>query len=155
MMRHCCFASQYQRRPYQVDGLRVLLGRIVAPRLAPKPLLRQTFDGHLVDHVVRQVLIQIGQAVGILTQGLVLPPQSVPSGDSPETFEIHNVKRADVVPSSLKMVFPVTLIPEPEGEQKLSNVSSGRVYRTIKLLPEAVHLLAAVTEGRVSVRRTA
>jgi len=41
---------------YQVDGLGAPLAAVVAPRLAPQPLLRQRLDGHLVDHVVGQIL---------------------------------------------------------------------------------------------------
>ena len=37
---------------YQVDGLGGGLGGVVTPGLAPKPLLGQGLDGHLVDHVV-------------------------------------------------------------------------------------------------------
>lgn len=41
---------------YQVNGLGLGLGAVVAPGLAPQPLLRQGFNGHLMDHVVRQIL---------------------------------------------------------------------------------------------------
>ena len=43
----------------QVDGFGLLLGDVVAPRLTPEPLLRQRLDGHLVDHVVGKILIQV------------------------------------------------------------------------------------------------
>ena len=61
----------------EIDGLGVLETLLAAPRLAPEPLLGQRLDGHLVDHVVGQVLVQVRQAVGVLAQGLVLSPQSV------------------------------------------------------------------------------
>ena len=41
---------------YQVDGLGLLLGAVVTPGLTPQPLLGEGLDGHLVDHVVGQVL---------------------------------------------------------------------------------------------------
>ena len=105
----------------QVDRLGLGLGRVVAPRLAPQPLLRQRLDRHLpspfdfffsfpsrrfghigggsylVDHVVGQVLVEVGQTVGVLAEGLVLAAQSVAGGDAPEAFQVDHVQGADVV----------------------------------------------------------
>ncbi len=47
MQTKCC---------YQVYRLGALLGAVVTPGLTPQPLLRQRLDGHLVDHVVGQIL---------------------------------------------------------------------------------------------------
>ena len=51
---------------HQVNGLCVFLGLIAAPRLAPEPFLRQGVDGDRVDHVVREVLVQVSQGVWVL-----------------------------------------------------------------------------------------
>ena len=42
------------------------------------------FCPDLVDHVVGQVLVKVGQAVGVLTECLVLTPEPVPSRDLTE-----------------------------------------------------------------------
>lgn len=57
----------------QVYRLGSDFGGVIAPCLTPKPLLWEGLDDHLVDHVVRKVLVQVGQTVGVLAQGLVLP----------------------------------------------------------------------------------
>ena len=62
----------------EINRLGILQTLLTAPGLAPEPLLGQGLDGHLVDHVVGQVLVQVGQAVGVLTQSLVLSSQPVP-----------------------------------------------------------------------------
>lgn len=43
-------------RCYQVYCFRALLGAVIAPCFTPQPVLRQRLDGHLVDHVVGQIL---------------------------------------------------------------------------------------------------
>lgn len=48
--------GQGGRAAYQVDGLGPLLRGIITPRLTPKPLLRERFDWHLMDHVIGQIL---------------------------------------------------------------------------------------------------
>ena len=53
------FAMLFRGETHQVDGFGVLFGGVVAPGLAPEPLLRQRLDAHLVDHVVGQVLVQV------------------------------------------------------------------------------------------------
>ena len=54
-------------------------------------------DGHLVHHVVGQVLVEVGQRVGVLAEGLVLPAQPVAGGDATEFHQVHDVEGADVV----------------------------------------------------------
>ena len=61
----------------EINRLGILQTLLTAPGLAPEPLLGQGLDGHLVDHVVGQVLVQVGQTVGVLAQRLVLSPESV------------------------------------------------------------------------------
>ena len=65
--------------------------------VSPEPLLRQRFDGHLVDHVVGQILIQIRQAVGILTERLVLATEPVAGSDLAEPLQIDHVEGTNVV----------------------------------------------------------
>ena len=55
----------------QIDGLRLRLRLVVAPRFAPKPLLRQRVDRHHVLRVVGQVLVEIRQRVRVLRKLLV------------------------------------------------------------------------------------
>ncbi|KAH3810720.1 hypothetical protein DPMN_139117 [Dreissena polymorpha] len=59
-------------KPYQVNSFGLWLGLIATPGLTPEPLLGQGLDGHLMDHVVGQVLVQVGQRVWVLAQSLVL-----------------------------------------------------------------------------------
>lgn len=54
----------------EIDDFRLLKSGVTAPRLAPEPLLWQRFYGNLMDHIVRQILIQIGQTVRVLTESL-------------------------------------------------------------------------------------
>ena len=78
---------QYHHRQYlhhlgerivaEINRLGILEALLAAPGLAPEPLLGQGLDGDLVDHVVGQVLVQVGQTVGVLAQRLVLSPESV------------------------------------------------------------------------------
>ena len=75
--------------------------------------------GHLVDHVVGEVLVEVGQAVGVLGQRLVLAPQpvtrsdlertlstfychplSVTLTDLPELYQIHHIDGRDVILAS-------------------------------------------------------
>lgn len=117
-------ALSYCSGTHQVYRLGRGLGGVVAPRLTPQPLLRQGLDGHLVDHVVGQVLkipaetisgsagaqdktmrpvraledtnlVQVGQAVGVLAQGLVLASQSVSGRDLAELLQVYDVQGAD------------------------------------------------------------
>ena len=65
----------------EINRLGLLQTLLAAPGLAPEPLLGQRLDGDLVDHVVGQVLVQVGQTVGVLAQCLVLSSQSVSCTD--------------------------------------------------------------------------
>ena len=67
-----------------------------------------------MDHVVGQILVQIGQTVGILAERLVLAAQSVAGGDATETLQVDHVESADVVLAALQVVSPVTGFPESE-----------------------------------------
>ena len=51
----------------------------------------------LVNHVVGQILIQVGQAVGILTERLILSPEAVSGRDPAESLQIHHVQGTNVV----------------------------------------------------------
>ena len=84
-----------------------------------------------MDHVIRQILVQIGQAIRILTQTLVLPSQPIARRNLPELPQIDHVQSADVVLAVRQMHLPVAGLPEAE----------------------AVHLPLGVAEGRVAVRR--
>lgn len=51
---------------HQIDSLGLLLGHVVTPGLTPQPLLRQGFDGHLVDHVVGEILRRAAEFMSAL-----------------------------------------------------------------------------------------
>merc|ERR1719232_604320 len=68
-----------------------------------------------MDHVVRKILVQICQTVGILTQSLVLASQSVSSGNLPELDQIDDIKSRNVIFATSKMIPPISLLPEPES----------------------------------------
>lgn len=104
-----------QRIITEIDTFRSRERPFVTPRFTPKPFLRQGFDGHLMNHVIGQILIQIGQWIGILAQGLVLASEPVTSCDLPEFHQIHNIKRRNVVLSAGQVVLPVALLPEAES----------------------------------------
>lgn len=85
---------------HQVYGFSSDFRGVVAPGLTPQPLLWERLNGHLVDHVVGEVLktygklrkplasfssskghctcdaylVQVGQTVWVLAQGLILAP---------------------------------------------------------------------------------
>ena len=61
----------------EVNGLGCLLTSVTAPGLTPQPVLRKTLDGDLMDHVIGEVLVQVGQTVGVLTQSLDAVQQRV------------------------------------------------------------------------------
>jgi len=50
-----------------------------------------------MDHVVGQILVQIGQGVGILTQGLILAPEPVSGGHTAKLGQVHHVQGGNVV----------------------------------------------------------
>ena len=74
----------------EINRLGILQTLLAAPGLAPQPLLGQRLDGDLVDHVVGQVLVQVGQTVGVLAQCLVLSSQSVSCTDNSGKIRLQN-----------------------------------------------------------------
>mmetsp|Transcript_27566 Transcript_27566/g.92176 ORF Transcript_27566/g.92176 Transcript_27566/m.92176 type:complete len:325 (-) Transcript_27566:114-1088(-) len=99
----------------QVDGARLGLGPVATPRLAPEPVLGQRRDGYRVLRVVGQVLVQVGQAVGVLGEGVIIHPVPVPRGPAPEEGQVHDEERADVVGPPAEVVNPVAVRPEAEA----------------------------------------
>jgi len=74
--------------------------------------LRQRLDQHLVNHVVGQILVEVGETVGVLAESLVLTSQSIASSDPPEFAQVHNVESADVISSALEVIPPVSRLPK-------------------------------------------
>ena len=91
--------------------------------------------GHLVDHVVGEVLVEVGQAVRVLGQRLVLASQPVTRRDLGRTLstfdsrssivtmtdlteldKIHHINGRDVILASCQVIPPVTLLPEPRKD---------------------------------------
>ncbi|GJC99867.1 hypothetical protein ColKHC_08693 [Colletotrichum higginsianum] len=80
----------------EIDSLCVFLALVGTPRLAPQPLLRQAVDGNLELHVVGQVLVEVGQTVGVGTEGVIGLAEAVASSEFTEAPEINDVQRRDV-----------------------------------------------------------
>ena len=85
-------------------------------------------NGCLVYHVIRQVLVQIGQRVRIGTQALILTTESVacsylsekqfvifPISFAPEFDKINHIECANVVSSACQMGCPISTLPEAEA----------------------------------------
>ena len=115
---------------HQVNSLGSWLAGLAAPGLTPQPLLRQALDGHLVDHVVGQVLVQVGQGVGVLGESLVLAPQSVPRSQLSEPQQIHHVQSRDVVASVAQVALPVASLPETVVRVCICNIHHQFFYIT-------------------------
>ncbi len=64
--------------------------------------------GYGMDHVVGQVLVQVGQTVGILRKGLVLASQSITCSQLSKPKQVNNIQGTDVVASVAQMILPVT-----------------------------------------------
>ena len=54
----------------EVNRLCLSLAFVAAPCFTPQPLLGEGLDWNLMDHVVWQVLVQVGEAVWVLGQSL-------------------------------------------------------------------------------------
>ena len=50
-----------------------------------------------MHHVVGEVLVEVGEGVGVLAERLVLPAQPVARRDPPELDQVNHIERADVV----------------------------------------------------------
>ena len=107
--------------------------------------------GHLVDHVVGEVLVEVGQAVGVLGQRLVLAPQPVTRRDLgrtlssfychssivtmtdlPELYKVHHIDSRNVVLASCQVIPPVTLLPEPRNAMIVSEWHENLLQSNLK-----------------------
>ena len=68
-----------------------------------------------MNHVIRQILIQIGKRIRILTECLILTSQPITSCHLSEANQIYDVQGRDVVRLSGEVVLPVSGLPEPEA----------------------------------------
>ena len=105
---------------YQVNGLGSWLCFLTAPGFTPEPVLGQGLDGDRMDHIVGQVLVQIGEGVGVLGQSLVLASQPISSCHLAKRHKVHQVESADVISPVTKVILPVALIPESECKNRHS-----------------------------------
>lgn len=69
-------------------------------------------DRYSMDHVVREVLVQIGQTVRVLRECLILTPQSITCCQLSETKQVNQVQSTDVIATIAKMILPVPRVPE-------------------------------------------
>ena len=72
-------------------------------------------NGDHVLRVIRQVLIQVGQRVGVRTELFIKDAQSVASAISAEPLQIHHVQGGDVVRPAPEVLGPVALRFEHSG----------------------------------------
>mmetsp|Transcript_6942 Transcript_6942/g.19662 ORF Transcript_6942/g.19662 Transcript_6942/m.19662 type:complete len:340 (+) Transcript_6942:98-1117(+) len=101
----------------EVHCLRQRLGLPRAPALAPEPLRRQAEDLQVALHVVGQILVQVGQAVGVLRERLVDVAQGVPGPVGAEELEVHHEQGGYVVvPAAAQVPLPEALLPEAEAD---------------------------------------
>ncbi len=63
--------------------------------------------GYGVDHVVGQVLVQVGQTIWILREGLVLTSQSITCSQLSKPKQVNYIQGTDVVASVAKVILPV------------------------------------------------
>lgn len=89
----------------------------------------ETYETNLVDHIVGEILVQVGKTVGISRKSMVLSTKTITSSHFSEADQIDHVESRDVIGSIAQMRLPVTYLPEPE----------------------TVHLLTIITEGSVAV----
>ena len=92
------------------------------------------FLTHLVDHIVGQVLVQVGQGVGVLGQRVILAPQLVAGRYLPELVQVNHVYGADVVLPIAQVPLPVPALPKPETVHFFSVVAEWRVAVRISCL---------------------
>lgn len=72
-----------------------------------------------MDHIVRQILIEIREGVRIGTELLVLCAKAVTCSDHAEALKIDNVECTDVVGTPLQVRLPVAL--KTTKKQKYNN----------------------------------
>mmetsp|Transcript_35991 Transcript_35991/g.94695 ORF Transcript_35991/g.94695 Transcript_35991/m.94695 type:complete len:312 (+) Transcript_35991:272-1207(+) len=99
----------------EVDGLRARLRAVAAPRLTPQPFLGERVDGHDVLRVVRQVLVEVGERVGVLRERVVEDSVLVAVAAPPELVQVDDEEGGDVVRVPAQVVLPVALREEAEA----------------------------------------
>eukprot|EP00967_Tisochrysis_lutea_P105730 scaffold161402_cov30-Tisochrysis_lutea.AAC.2 len=101
----------------KVDRLCCRLRRVATPCLAPKPLLWQRVYRHHVLRVVGQVLIEIGERVGIFGERVVEDAILVAVSASSELVQVHNKQSRDVVRPTLQVIMPIPLGEKAEARR--------------------------------------
>ena len=101
-------------------------------------------------------LVEVGKAVGVLTETLVLTPQSVSCGNLAELLQVYHVQRTDVVPPSCQVVRPVTGLPEAKAVHLLATVAERSVavgsalqVKVDQLLKVSAHNLVSIDEDEL------
>lgn len=56
-----------------------------------EPILWQREHRDVMDHIVGEILIQVGERVGISAQHLILVPESIPCRQLSETHKINDI----------------------------------------------------------------
>ena len=86
-----------QRVVAEVDCLGGGFGGVPTPGLAPEPRLVERVDRHHVLRIVGQVLVEVGERVGVLRERVVEDPILVAVGAPAELVQVDDKERRDVV----------------------------------------------------------
>mmetsp|Transcript_17106 Transcript_17106/g.35117 ORF Transcript_17106/g.35117 Transcript_17106/m.35117 type:complete len:606 (+) Transcript_17106:146-1963(+) len=135
----------------KVNSLRLRLGLIRAPGFAPQPLLRQRVDAHIVLGVIGQILIEVGEAVRVGRQLLVVLPELVPHELPPEAAQVDDVQGRDVVRLAAEVLLPEPGAPEREAEGRFAGVAHGGVAVGGALEVEVPELLEVAAHDLIGV----
>lgn len=113
-------------------------------------------------------LVQVGEAVGVLAQALVLSPDPISCCYLPELLQVHHVQRTaggDGDTPNIEGVGKEEVLKPPTATDRITVFvcvcvpdvvfAPGEMARPVARLPEAisVHLPAALAERSVAVRR--
>ena len=70
---------------------------------------------HLLLRVIRQVLVEIRQRVGVTRQLIVNDAPRIPSGQLSKSLKVHHVQRTDMIVPPLQMALPKPGLPKAKA----------------------------------------
>mmetsp|Transcript_23577 Transcript_23577/g.53075 ORF Transcript_23577/g.53075 Transcript_23577/m.53075 type:complete len:238 (-) Transcript_23577:142-855(-) len=102
---------------------------------------------------VGQVLVQVGQGIGIAAQLIVHSPQGLSGGSSPELNQVDHKKRRNMVRSPSQVTFPVALLPEAEALRIWICISHGHETIDISLQIKVPQLFDIRAHNLISINK--